>query len=193
MNSYTSFFSLYEILRIVFPGFYFNILLLSINDQYKWWIINTDTAAFYFLFSLYSIVIGGLIYSIDIPKYLSFLFPSLPTKRMQIDEEFKSKNGEERSFLFFDYYAGLEDKYKVKIEIQSGFLHLFINLTAIGIIGVFTCCVISGANFILKINTYFTVLLIISIFVIYHRKLKLSWERVYKKFKSDSSKANSIK
>lgn len=186
MSNFTSFFSLYEILRIVFPGFYFNILLLSINEQYKCWTINTDSAAFYFLFSLYSIVIGGLIYSIDIPKYLSFLFPSLPTKRMQVDKDYKSMDREDRRFLFFNYYANLEDKHKVKIEIQSGFLHLYINLATIGIIGVFTCSILSEPIFLLKVNTYFTILLFIAITVIYHRKLKPSWERVYQKFKNET-------
>lgn len=198
MNNILSSFTLYEILRIILPGFYFviNVFLYVQN------VFNENEFDSFLIISLsliFTILVGAAIYSLDLPRWLKPILKRLPTNRMKNDPffalyNFSEKRGEEN--LYYDFYYQQNSDLKVKTEIQSGFYHLFINLLFIGLI--FLVLHFHAFFFLEKLSIVlpFLINLVlcfisgISTIIIYKNKLSYSWDRNYNEFKEYLRKKN---
>lgn len=189
MNILSSF-SLYEIFRVLIPGFYSVIMITDTLNIYK--VVSEqgmDNFGFVLLFTIAAILFGGFLYALDIPRWFSKCFPSLPSNLIKKNKDLANPpNGhnrfEENEYFKFYYKHSSDSKYKT--EIQSGFFHLFINISFVSLIGLLVYAIASfyskNVNPFVIINFIFFIISVLSAFIIYHQKLKYSWQRNYEEF-----------
>jgi hypothetical protein len=140
MNEFVSTFSFYGVLRIIIPGLYFfvcvNSLFLDagvIINLSQNQVLNTIAV------SILVIVIGLSIYSVDIPRLIRSLSPTLPTS--QIRATYPSVPIDEVEKAYFNFYYSLEASKKEQTERYNGFYHLLINLLASSLILIVIDCI----------------------------------------------------
>lgn len=187
MNNFFSSFGLYEILRIVIPGFYSTLMISDFIIKHKIheiesWDYLLKTVAFF----IASIFIGGLIYAPDVPRWFKGWYGTLPSKLIREDnpgEEPKKRHHENEYYKF--YYKHNSDA-KYKTEMQSGFLHFFINMGFVSLIGLvfysIVCYFFDTKNIFFIINLLVAPSSILAAIIIYHQRLKYSWRRNYEEY-----------
>ncbi len=135
MNSIMSSFKLYEILRIIIPGFYltsiFYVILKNCFELDEKCFNNDVISGI--IFVVFSIFIGGALYSIDYPRLFRGIVKDLPTTLMRKNnpELYRGKTDREVEEEYYIFYYTLESDSKIKTETQSGFYHLFLNLSLV--------------------------------------------------------------
>ena len=192
MNNFISSFSLYEFIRILMPGAYLTLNFSQII-RYVYPGFDTLTQDTHFnqveatiIFSIFSVIIGVFIYSIDNPSVLGYIFKSLHSNIIKC----KIKNADAIAVLnsYFTFYDSLPDAVKYKTEKQSGFLHLSLNMVFVNIISlllllivIVTCNPEQNTVLYLKAHLYMVVFLMlisgISAYLIHAKRLKYTYER----------------
>lgn len=190
MNNLTSAFSLYEMLRVLLPGFYSTIMLKSIYLMYE----NEGFACFGFtdrliIFLVISILIGGLLYSMDVPRWFKRLYKTLPSNMIEKNNDLTIPEGENKRYFeneFFKFYYEMDSDVKLKTEIQSGFFHFFVTMCFVGLLFAVSYCLLGMFSRIYSeyffLNIYIFIVSLVSAFIIYMQKLKYSWKRNYELF-----------
>lgn len=189
MGNYLSAFTIYEVLRIIIPGFYLTsmiyVVLTKCHNICDYCFDNDIILSVVYI--VFSIFIGGGLYSIDYPRLFRSLLNDLPTNLMKKynPELYRGKEDREIEEKYYNFYYELNNDSKTKTEIQSGFYHLFLSMSLVGLISfiilAFNCCY-SGLNFYLWLNFIFIVLGLIFATLIYKVRLKYSWRRNYHEF-----------
>jgi hypothetical protein len=199
MNNLTSAFSLYEVLRIILPGFYTSIMLKHIifNVVYKS-PAYSDQVDGLVLFVVLSVLLGGLLYSMDIPRWFRRLYSTLPSNLIEQSlRTNKSPVVQDSRYYeneFFKFYYKMDADAKFKTEIQSGLFHLFVTMSFVGLfftLVYFTICAcdpLSCEYRILNISVFLVCMF--SAIIMYKQKLKYSWKRNYELYEAESQKTN---
>lgn len=199
MNNLTSAFSLYEVLRILLPGFYTTIMLKQIViSAFPLKFEYPDSPDGLLIFIVLSVVVGGLLYSIDVPRWFKSLYETLPSNLIEKSKLLdKPAHGDQRYFQneYFKFYYELNADTKFKTEIQSGFFHLFMTMAFVNIgftIAYSLICTNSGLIWEYRmLNALLSVVNILAAFIMYKQKLKYSWKRNFELFRvSLEKKAN---
>ncbi len=201
MNNLTSAFSLYEVLRILLPGFYTTIMLKSLiqpfYDNNSPFLESVDG---WIIFVIVSVIIGGLFYSLDIPRWFKRLYETLPSNMIEKNNDLVKPESESKRFYeneFFKFYYTVSPDVKFKTEVQTGFFHYFMSIAFIALLFslIFSFfCADNNNNFCLYriLNVIVFLISLVSAIVMYKQKLKYSWKRNYELF-LDSLKANNKK
>lgn len=190
MNNILSSFTLYEILRIILPGFYFmtNIAIYCVNTVS---FHNQTIPEVYqaIIFITLSILVGGVIYSFDLPRIYKPFLRALPTNRIR--RRFNLDNAQIREMdlenLYNQFYYSLAGDSKMKTEIHSGFYHLFINMffTSFFLAVLFYCILpyhpILTLN-LSKANVVIYVICFIGAIITYIQRLRRSFRRNFSEF-----------
>ena len=190
MNNLTSAFSLYEVLRIILPGFYTTVMLNNIFHKYLWHNPNYFNAADkWIIFFVVSVVIGGFLFSMDIPRWIKPWYTMLPSNLIEKNSAIPNPEDENDRFYedeFLKFYYKLDTDIKFKTEIQSGFYCLFITMLFISFILAVVyyllnmCNPLNSEYFVL--NVAVSLICFISAIIIYKYKLRHSWKRNYELF-----------
>jgi predicted membrane channel-forming protein YqfA (hemolysin III family) len=189
MNNLTSAFSLYEALRVLLPGFYTTIMLKNIaftsyrNPTYS------DIADGWIIFLVFSVIIGGLLYSMDVPRWFKQLYTTLPSNMIEKNGNLVKPEGESNRYFeneFFKFYYNMQADAKFKTEIQSGFFHLFMTMAFVSLLFIIIYCYLCTKN---PLNCNYQIqnalvffICLLSAFIMYKIKLKYSWKRDYELF-----------
>ncbi len=201
MNNLTSAFSLYEVLRILLPGFYTSVMLKNIifqtvckNASYP------GEADGWIIFVVVSVLFGGLLYSLDVARWFQKLYSTLPSNmyERETDPE-KRKAGDNRRYFeneYFKFYYKLGPDEKFKTEIQSGFFHLFMTMSFVTLVFVFVyslSCSISELFLEYRLlNASLFAVCALGTFVMYNQKLKYSWKKDYELFKESLCRKSNL-
>lgn len=177
------------------------LLTDALNDSKIVSELNLDDWGFGALFTIAGILIGGILYSMDIPRWFSKCYSTLPSNLIKKNNDLSIKDDlnkryEENEYYKFYYKNSSDSKYKT--EIQSGFFHLFVNMSFVTLVATFiyipVCCLTNNSSPFLIINSTFFIISSLSAIIIYHQKLKYSWKRNYEEFieykKNESKKKN---
>ena len=191
-------FSLYEFLRILFPGTYLLInVLYFINYFFNTQIPLLENPGFnhsgiIIIYLICSFILGVLIYSIDNPKLLRrILKNSLPVNL--IEQNNPGIDSIELINSYFIFYDKLPGGYLLRAERQIGFFHISLDLLLVNIISLILIliCIISGKpedimTDIFCKHTYILIALTLISFVttrlIYSHRLKEMYERNLKMY-----------
>lgn len=133
MNDLSSKFGLYEMLRILIPGFYCSTMSIIIfeNIGINYQILTTNNVMGSVLYLFISIILGLFIYSFDIPKNY-FLKKSLPTA--QIKSEYTHLKYEDINNSYFTYFYNSPQESKLRSDSFLGFFHFCINNFTVSIL-----------------------------------------------------------
>jgi len=192
MNNLTSAFSLYEVLRILLPGFYTTIMLKHIPfiSQYINSILSNH-ADRWIIFLIHSVIIGGLLYSMDVPRWFKRLYKTLPSNLIEENGDLVKPECESNRFFeneFFKFYYNMQADAKFKTEIQSGFFHLFMTMSFVSLLFTIIYCLhyLCINNSLdceyLMLNALVFFICLVSAIIMYIQKLKYSWKRDYELF-----------
>jgi len=182
-------FTLYEILRIIIPGAYFVLGLNKILVQFLV-IRNIKTTDFEitFYFTVLSILIGILLYSLDIPKSFKFIKKELPTA--VLSREFPNLNKNVIYISYFNFYDKLPSDFTYHTEKQSNFYHLCVNLAFINLILLLVTIIsniLSPDIYFLMLEIIFLIVLVISFlgsYFSYVNYLKSLYQRAVAMFRN---------
>lgn len=191
MNNILSSFTLYEVLRIILPGFYFvyNIKIIIVHLLPDLASNSMEFIDSFIIYTVSSILVGGLIYACDIPRILKPYLKYLPSNLLnEIYPERKIKKYDRSDENeFYKFYYKLHSDSKVKTEIQSGFYHFFINLAVVTLIlfaidiRVVPFLIIFGEfNYfflIILLNLSMCIFSVTATIIIYKQRLRHSWLR----------------
>jgi len=187
MKQVTGKFSLRDSLQIILPGIYFVGLLKPIFDDLKFTsITNSSNEVEVIVLSIFSILTGMLIYSIDIPKRVWFFKKNLPTTLINKNLS-NIDNVHNRYFQFYD--DKISDKQKAITEKYTSIYHFSINIFFASSILLLIYFLVYRLSFF---NTYGLLILIIfimsillSLLIFYgDRKINYMFKRQYEKFKN---------
>jgi hypothetical protein len=194
MNSFTGAFSIYEILRILIPGFYFVLMLENVfsNISKK---INCGSIDTYptLLFIIISIVLGAMLYAMDIPRWFKKCYSTLPSNLIKENKDELvllglAEDNSRRPFedIYYQFYYSRQSPLIFKTEIQSGFFHLLMTMSFIGIIIIIIHATVMALSIPFRdyyfINLFITIISVIGTIIIYKVKLRYSWKRNYEEF-----------
>jgi hypothetical protein len=198
-NNITSAFTLYEVLRVLIPGFYTTIILKQI--AFSLMIIdtkNSDSGDGWIIFVIVSIVVGGLLYSMDVPRWFKKFYYYLPSnmiERKGLRDKPKDPDPRYSENEYFKFYYALPAGDKFKTDIQSGFFQLFMTMAFINLIFTIVLCFIRGNSPQICEYRILNMLLLIvdavAALVIYKQLLRHSWKRdfeIYEASKKMSAK-----
>ncbi len=189
MNSIMSSFKVYEILRIIIPGFYLTsmiYIILKVCYELNEKCIDNDFIIG-ILFIVFAIFIGGTLYSIDYPRLFRGILRDLPTNLMRKNNPglYLGKEDREVEEEYYLFYYRLDSDSKIKTEIQSGFYHLFLNMSLVGLISFIIIafhCDCFCLTFFLWLNFSFLILGLLSAASMYKFRLRFSWKKNYNEF-----------
>jgi len=177
-------FSLRELLQIVIPGVYFISLIKPIVSKIGMPIQNYSENVNLVLSFLLSLIVGMIIYAIDIPKKIWFFNNNLPTKLIERNKDL-GKNIHNKYFDFYD--NNISDKQKGITEKYTSIFHFSVNISVVSfvlsIIYVFAYC----GDFSHSYGVITLIILILSIVLSQRiffgkRKIKYMFTRQYEKF-----------
>jgi len=187
MNNFLGKFSLYEILRIIIPGFYIMIMIdIFVSILFEIDQFNSNSFNSITLFIICAIIIGGFLYSMDIPRCFKKMYSTLPSNLLT--ENSKDKDDPDRILEneFYKYYYSIDDSKKYKTEIHSGFFHLFINMSFACLCGIVLFsvqfCINNKFNPYIILNFLLFIINMVSAIIIYKQRLKYSWKRNYDEY-----------
>jgi hypothetical protein len=198
MNSFTNAFSIYEVLRILVPGFYFCLMIgeiaYNISLKLKWKLIN-DTYQLLILI-IAAIVVGALLYAMDIPRWFKKCYSTLPSSLIEKNREKLGlqEDNSKRPFedSYYRFYYSLQYHTIFKTEIQSGFFHLLITMSFIGLITILVHATALALSVSVReyyfLNLFITIVSLIGAIVIYKSKLRYSWKRNYDEYVDNLNK-----
>lgn len=117
-----------EIIVIIFPGLYFFSLLLPINNHVTFIDFNNSIAN-NVIFILLSLLLGIVLYWVDIPKKIWFFNNNLPTtiliKEFPKIEKFKIINS------YFSFYDTISEEQRKKTDTYTSLFHFSVNISII--------------------------------------------------------------
>ena len=207
--NFPSQFTIYEVLRVIIPGFYIITMIETINSilvdskiiLFKITVNTVDTIT---ITIVLTILIGGLIYSLDLPRMFKDHLKYLPTNMIknELNADFTGPRHREGENNYYNYYYSLRADRKVKTEIQSGFYHFFINISFISYFFSIIFLALFISLYILNsynakallyfiLNRIILSIGIISAISIYYYRLRFTWLRDfenYRKFRSIKNK-----
>ena len=190
MNNVTGAFSIYEVLRILLPGFYITLMLKRIFQHfYDKNSVLLDLVDGWIIFLIVSVILGGFIYSLDIPRWFKKLYKTLPSNLIEKNKDIVKPESESKRFYeneYFKFYYAASPDIKLKTEIQSGFFHYLISMAFISLVFSlvfsFFCSEYYDLYFNRILNVIVFLISLISAIVMYKRKLRHSWKRNYESF-----------
>lgn len=186
MGNFVSAFSLYEVLRILIPGFYVTLMLedliprVCLNSK-----LELEPFGYGILFVILSVLFGGFSYSLDVPRWFKKCYSSLPTNLIEKNKVIPVPEGVHKRYVdieYFKFYYQHSSDAKYKTEIQSGFFHLFITMAFISAVSFLLYLLFCSMNPFLFWNSIVLFFSISSAILLYHRHLKYSWLRNYEEF-----------
>jgi hypothetical protein len=128
-SNITSAFTLYEVLRVLLPGFYATVMLKQIALSLDIGIpTGSDSGDGWIIFVVVSVIVGALLYSIDIPhwfKKFDYFLPSNMIEREGLLKRSKDLEPRYSENEYFKFYYALPSGDKFKTDIQAGFFQLF--------------------------------------------------------------------
>lgn len=144
MKDFIGKFSLRELLEIVFPGVYCLAMILPAVEQlciFKF-IEDANSITNTTLFSIGCILIGIIIYSLDIPKKIWFFKRNTPTYLIEKKESIDSTNSTKK---YFDlYYNEKEPKERKELTTKyTGIFHFLINISVASAISIIPYLIIN--------------------------------------------------
>lgn len=170
-------FTFRQILQILLPGLYLSAMLLPIYSELFSSNIN-DEFQKTILISIFSILFGIFIYSIEIPKTIWYFKKYLPTERIPLNEYSK----------YFEFYDNKVSKEKKDIiERYTSLFHFCTNISFSSLILIFIYLVIyncdfleNGGNILLFI---FVISFVSSLLLIYGpKKIKFQFQKQYESY-----------
>ena len=189
MGNYLSAFTIYEMLRIVIPGFYATIMLEEVLRIYSSEnIFSTDkNLEYYIIFFITSVILGAFIYSLDFCRIYKNWLDYLPTNMIKEEYPEKIKDYGEREIenLYYRFYYKLPVANKVRTEIQSGIYHLFSSITFASLIFLILFIILSYSCeriIFIRINLYVLLSSLAFTISIYKLRLRYSWKRNFEEF-----------
>lgn len=182
MNDIISKFNLYEYFRILLPGFY------SVYIIYEWLkssnsaLLSKNDLIISLLIIVFSLLIGTLIYAIDLCRLFKKMNSSLPTNMMEEEypEKYPKSKKRKNEHIYYSWYNNAPQPIRSKTELQSGLYHLSMNFALVALFGIISClfridfCSIKNIEF-LQMNIALFILAVITAFVIVNRRLKYNW------------------
>lgn len=124
-------FGLREIVVIIFPALYFFSLLIPIHNQTE--VLNLDNkVANNASFIVLSLLLGIILYWVDIPKMLPFFKNNLPTKKLE--KEFPNIDKKKIANCYFKFYDSLPKEQLRKTEFYTSIYHFCINIASLSLI-----------------------------------------------------------
>ncbi|MDE3057024.1 MAG: hypothetical protein KGJ59_03595 [Bacteroidota bacterium] len=195
MGNFVSAFSLYEVLRILLPGFYTAIMIKnSVFAHIYRNPIYSDRVDGWIIFLILSVALGGFLYSIDVPRWFKPLYKTLPSNLIEKNHNLELPRGETGRYFeneFFKFYYRIEADAKFKTEVQSGFFHFFMTMAFIGLVFTLVYSFLISNNPLgceyRMLNASVFILCLCSAIIMHEQKLKYSWKRDYDLFVEDIS------
>lgn len=176
-------FSLRELLEIVIPGVYFISLLKPIVSKIGTPIQNCSENVNLILGFLLSLIVGMIIYAIDIPKKIWFFKNNLPTKLIEKNKKL-SKDIHNKYFDFYD--EKITAKQKSITDKYTSIFHFSVNIAVISFILSIVYAFVYCNDFFYSYGIITLIILILSIVLSQRiffgkRKIKYMFNRQYKK------------
>lgn len=182
-------------LRIFIPGVFFSTNIGFALEAFKIELpLNLDSSAYNTIyFVILSIILGLFVYSLDIPKRVSFFQRELPTKR--IKAKHPSFDLVKVSNSYFTFYDNLSTEFKLKNEIYSGFYHFCINLSSISFFVfiaslIIDWCVLSE---LILANSFIFIVSLATALILYFGRLKFTFQRHLQAYFASEEYKNLIK
>lgn len=179
-------FSFREIIVIIFPGLYFVAIVAPLyNNLGIEMIFFSDKLANSISYIMFSLLVGIIMYWIDIPKKIPFFNNNLPTniliKEYPNSEKYKIINS------YFKFYDTISEDQKKKTNTYTSLYHFCVNIFVLSFLTVILYLVFPPFNYgwIGLINT---ILSLISVFGLFYgnRKIKYMFTRQLKAFKNSN-------
>lgn len=189
MGNLISKFNLYELFRILLPGFY---LVYLFYELFKDYFINksglTEWPIVTLIVVIFSLIIGTIIYSLDFCRLFKNVIKNIPTNLMteNYPQLYPKSKERENEHKYYEWYENAELNSKTKTELQSSLYHLSINIAFVALIGISVGLVILSKDcsswFYIISNIILFFLSLISACCIIKRRLKYQWQRNYWEF-----------
>jgi len=188
MNNLISSFSLREELRIFLPGLYTTIMLKNIAFYVIFRrSVNLDQVDGWVIFVVLSVIFGGLLYSLDIPRWFRKLYSTLPSNLIEQSLGDNKAHDKEKSReienKYLKFYYKMDPDVKFTTEIYTGFFHFYMTMSFIGLLFTFVYCIFITCDQLIALyrilNVSVFLVCLVSAFVMYKQKLKYSWKKGY--------------
>ena len=194
MGSLISKFNLYELFRILIPGFYIVFMVyICIGNYIKTQLNEIQWPETTLLVIVFSLIWGGIVFALDIPRFLKGLIKNMPTSLLKENHNDRYGKYSERMLehIYYEWYENTNIKSKTKTELLSSIYHLAVNFAAISSIGIVvgaiilinSCCKTSFP-FISNLILFFSSTLLAIIIVM--RRLNHQWFRNYLEFRDSN-------
>ncbi|KUG26974.1 hypothetical protein ASZ90_003177 [hydrocarbon metagenome] len=191
MGNLVSKFNLYELFRIILPGSYvvyvshsvYDSWLLEISEPTNWLVVTLIAL-------ILSLIIGSIIYSLDLCRLFKNCIKTLPTNLMTKNYPELYPHGKEycrkNEHVYYEWYENSEINSKVKTELQSGLYHMSVNIALVALIGLCAALFTEEPNIaFLRLNFMLVLLSVISAIVVVNFRLKHQWKRNYLEFEKE--------
>lgn len=191
MGNLVSKFNLYELFRIILPGSYVVYVSHSVYDS---WFLKISEPTNWLVVTLIalilSLIIGSIIYSLDLCRLFKNCIKTLPTNLMTQNYPELYPHGKDNyrknEHVYYEWYENSEINSKVKTELQSGLYHMSVNLAFVALIGLTAIFFTQEPNlFFLRLNFILFILSVISAIVVVNFRLKHQWKRNYLEFEKE--------
>jgi len=191
MNNIISKFNLYELFRILLPGSYFAFIILdAFHKHFSLYLNNLDSFGSILLFTIFSLILGTIVYGLDICRWFKNKIIKMPTNLLEEkhsdlypNPKKPRRNYQERrnEHKYYEWYENATINSKTKTELQSGLYHLSINFAFVSVWGIGINIIIAIINGKIPITFYnpFSLFVLSSLaaLVIVKRRLRHQWER----------------
>lgn len=191
MSNFISKFNLYELFRIILPGLYVIYVAYSLQNDWFW---ETDEEVSWAIVTviviIFSLIIGTIIYSLDLCRLFKYCIPTLPTNLMakNYPELYPpgKENARRNERAYYEWYENSKFNSKIKTELQSGLYHMSVNLAFVALIGLTVTFFTQEPNIsLLRLNFILFILSVISAIVVVNFRLKHQWNRNYFEFEKE--------
>lgn len=187
MKKFNGDFSLRETLQIIIPGIYFIGLLNPIFLKLDFFSFSNSSDSIELITSgVFSLIVGMMIYALDLPKRLWFFEKNLPTtlitKNLAHLQNVHNK--------YFDFYDNkIADKQKDITEKYTSIYHFSVNLGLASFILTLAYLLVYGKTFLDSYGLITLVTLILCILLTFQifygkKKIRYMFSRQYQKFVS---------
>ncbi len=174
--------TLRESLIIIFPGFLFSsLLLITIKKHLELGFLESD-----FLITIFSVLIGSILYSSNLAKKMSYFKNATGSKRAKKHFGENIKNAQVEFFKFYDS-AEVSEEFKSKENIYTSLYHMFFNSSILILLLVLVTLVLNIVSlhkdwhlFIFQVIVLF--LCIFNTYLIFRNKVEKSFNRVANQF-----------
>lgn len=185
-------FSLRETLQYIIPGIYFIGLTTPILQEFNLVLYLSDPKLNIIFAVLFALIIGMLIYAIDIPKRLFFFKDNLPIVLIKKNYTLDVKIND-----YFDFYdKEISDKQKANIEKYTSIYHFSVNIFLVSFFFSIVYLIVYKCDFL---NSYGFPILIMTVlsfcltFLIFYgkNKIKDNFQRQAEKYHTISNNKTS--